>query len=62
MRLYCYTPPCERTDEMMVQVIQYLDEHMDMDDSIRQDHYSVYERPCVLDLNMTGALGFEKSL
>lgn len=57
LRLYCYTPPCERNDEMMVQVIQFLNEHMDMDCSTHPDHYNVCERPCVLDLNMTDALG-----
>lgn len=61
LRLYCYTPPCERTDEMMVQVIQYLGEHMDRDSPTRPCHYTVYERPCVLNLNMTGALGFDSS-
>ncbi len=57
LRLYCYTPPCTRTDDMMAQVIQYLDEHTGMDYSAHQDHYSVCERPCVLNLNMSGALG-----
>lgn len=61
LRLYCYTPPCERTDEMMVQVIQYLSEHTDRDPPTRSDHYTVCERPCVLDLNMTGALGSDSS-
>lgn len=59
LRLYCYTPPCERTDSMMEKVIDFLDipnSHTDYHN--HSDHYiCVHQPPCPCDLDMNNAIG-----
>lgn len=58
-RLYCYTPPGERSDDMMNQVIQYLSEKVFI--SNQPDHYIINNRPCPLKMDMKGAIGYDPS-
>jgi len=60
LRLYCYTPPCERTDSMMEKVISFLDlEQNHTEGHERSGHYNcVHQLPCPCTLDMTTALGF----
>lgn len=61
LRLYCYTPPCERTDSMMEKVIDFLDiSHNRKEFHNHSDHCSdVRQMPCPCDLDMKNALGYE---
>lgn len=61
LRLYCFLPPCERTDGMMEKVIAFLASERTYTD-IQDDsgHYICAhppECPCTLDMN--NALGFD---
>ncbi len=60
LRLYCYTPPCERTDAMMGHVIQYLSNGRNRTDCPDgSDHYIYHQQPCPCTLDMSSALGFD---
>ena len=61
LRLYCYTPPCERTDSMMEKVISFLAiPHSDMEADSHSDHYTcAHQPPCPCSLDMSSALGYE---
>lgn len=60
MRLYCYTPPCERTDFMMQEVIEYLNiENNRMEDCNHLDHYNKnHLKKCPCSMDMSSALGY----
>lgn len=61
MRLYCYTPFCEKTDYMVGEVIAYLDiAHNRMEDCNRQDHCTSDRlQMCPCSVDMSTALGYE---
>lgn len=53
LRLYCYTPPCERTDSMMEKVISFLEiQHSKKVADDHSDHYTCVHQPqCPRDLS-----------
>lgn len=61
MRLYCYTPPIERTEHMVNEIISYLDiENNRMEDCNHSNHCTsdrLQKCPCNVDMNT--ALGYE---
>lgn len=61
MRLYCYTPFCEKTDYMVNEVIAYLDiAHNRMEDCDHQDHCTSDRlQMCPCNVDMSTALGYE---
>ena len=61
MRLYCYTPFCEKTDYMVEEVIAYLDiAHNRTEDCNHSSHHSGSHRmPCPCSLDMSTAPGYE---
>ena len=61
MRLYCYTPPCERTDYMMENVISFLAIENDCTGSeSHSDHRTeTVQMPCPCNMDMSTALGYE---
>jgi len=61
MRLYCYTPPCERTDSMMEKVIEFLNiEHSHTESQDQKDRYICSHVPdCPCDIDMSTAIGYE---
>ena len=61
MRLYCYTPPCEKTDSMMETVISFLaTEHIRTGSENRSDHCTgSVQMPCPCNMDMSTALGYE---
>lgn len=60
LRLYCYTPPCERTDSMMDKVISFFDnEHIHKEYHNHSDHYTCVHLTCPCNLDMSNALGYE---
>lgn len=61
LRLYCYTPPCARTDDMMNLVINFLAlEQTRMGGHVHLDHYNAHRQPeCPCTLDMTTALGWD---
>lgn len=61
MRLYCYTPPCEKTDSMMEKVISFLSiEHNHMESDNHPAHCNApVQMPCPCSMDMSNALGYE---
>lgn len=61
MRLYCYTPPCEKTDYMVNEVTTYLNiENNRMECCSHSDHCtSVRLQMCPCNVDMSSALGYE---
>lgn len=61
MRLYCYTPPIERTEYMVNEIIAYLDiENNHTEDCSRSDHCTSDRlRKCPCSVDMSTALGYE---
>lgn len=64
LRLYCYTPPCERTDAMMEKVIEFLVETQNNRNGHSQnhekDHYTCRHQPeCPCNMDMSSAIGCE---
>ena len=61
MRLYCYTPPCERTDSMMEKVIEFLEiQNNHTESENHSDRYKcVHQPPCPCNVDMSTALGYE---
>ena len=63
LRLYCYTPPCERTDSMMQKVIDFFE--ADNLNSRKEchnhsDHYiGVRQMECPCNVDMSTAIGYE---
>lgn len=57
LRLYCYTPPCEKTDSMMEKVISFLEEWCTRKGiQIQSDHYTCVHPPCPRTLDMSTTL------
>lgn len=54
LRMYCYVPPIERTDAMMMQVIKFLDQ--DADEYAAMQHRS----GCPLEIRFEGAVGYKE--
>lgn len=54
LRLYCFTPPCERTDAMMLSVIEYL--RQDTDEYVALQH----QPDCPLEIRFEGAVGYKE--
>lgn len=61
MRLYCYTPFCEKTDSMVREVVKFLNlEQNCTEDRDCSDHYNEdARRRCPCSMDMTTALGYE---
>lgn len=62
MRLYCYSPPVERTEYMLNEVIAYLDlEKSNNCNEIQTHsfHHNSREMVCPCTLDMSSALGYE---
>lgn len=61
MRLYCYTPFCEKTEYMVNEVIAFLDiEHNRTEGCGHSDRHSGSRpMPCPCNLDMSSALGYE---
>ena len=61
MRLYCYTPPCEKTDSMMANVISFLTtENSCTGSENHSDHHTeIAQMPCPCSMDMSTALGYE---
>ncbi len=61
MRLYCFTPFCEKTYYIVREVIAYLDiAHNRTEDCNHSIHHSGSHRmPCPCSLDMSTALGYE---
>ena len=61
MRLYCYTPPCEKTDSMMANVISFLATENDCTGSDDQSdrHTETVRMQCPCNMDMSTALGYE---
>lgn len=61
LRLFCYTPPCERTDEMMELVTEILTSQQSRTESQNHsDHRNGGPRlPCPCEMDMSSAPGYE---
>ena len=63
MRLYCYTPPCERTEGMMEMVMEFLNQdnlrNRSVPDEGSDHHTAAHQMPCPCNLDMSSALGCE---
>lgn len=61
MRLYCYTPPCEKTDSMMANVISFLATAQSRTgNENHSDHCTgAVQMPCPCNMDMSTALGYE---
>lgn len=61
MRLYCYTPPCERTDSMIRNVLSFLEsQHIRTECGSRSDrHTEIDPMPCPCSMDMSTAIGYE---
>ena len=61
MRLYCYTPPCEKTDSMMANVISFLATAQSCTgNENHSDHCTgAVQMPCPCNMDMSTALGYE---
>lgn len=63
MRLFCYTPPCEKTDSMMEKIISFLalsSEHNRTESDNHSVHHSEpVQMPCPCNMDMSNALGYE---
>lgn len=61
MRLYCYTPPCEKTDSMVKNVLSFLEsQHIRTDcDSHSDRHTESDPMPCPCSMDMSTAIGYE---
>lgn len=59
LRLFCHTPACGMTDEMVNMVIDFAYEHNHMDCHDRLDRHSgLFQWPCPCNMDMSSALGF----
>lgn len=61
MRLYCYTPPCEKTDSMVANVISFLATAQSCTgNENHSDHCTgAVQMPCPCNMDMSTALGYE---
>lgn len=61
MRLFCYTPPCEKTDSMMETVMAFLSSPQSCtgSDSHSARHSAADQMPCPCNMDMSSALGYE---
>ena len=56
LRLYCYTPPCERNDSLVKSVIQFFEQ--DNDRYVALEH----SLECPMKMDFRGAVGYEESM
>lgn len=54
LRLYCYIPPIERTDAMLKEVINFLEQ--DADEYAALEHHP----GCPLEIRFEGAVGYKE--
>ena len=61
LRLFCHTPACALTDEMLSMVIDFVYEHTSRDDPTHSDHCKeLFDWPCPCTLDMSNALGSDR--
>lgn len=61
LRVYCFTSPRERTDALMVNVIQFILEELNPEVNVHAlpDYYNSVKMACPMELHFKGAVGYE---
>ena len=62
LRLYCCLAPCERTDEIMAFVVEFLLSELNPEVDYRDlpEYYNTIKTICPLNMKFKGAVGYEK--
>ena len=62
LRVYCFISPRERTDQLMIDVIQFMLEELnpDVDVNTLPDFYTSVKMVCPAEIHFKGAVGYEQ--